>query len=49
MVKCDKDINMVDLKEIIKSLPLSLWLGKSKFVMDFLFVCFLFYFLGASS
>lgn len=41
MVKCDKDINMVALKEIIKSLPLSLWLGKSKFMKDFRGVFFL--------
>lgn len=31
MVKCDKDINAVALKEIIASA--SLWLGKSKFMM----------------
>lgn len=33
MVKCDKDINTVALKEIIASV--SLWLGKSKFMMFF--------------
>lgn len=33
MVKCDKDINTVALKEIVASV--SLWLGKSKLMIFF--------------
>lgn len=40
MVKCDKDINVVALKEIIASV--SLWLGESEF-MIFLFLYYFFF------
>lgn len=38
MVKCDKDINIVALKEIVASV--SLWLGESKFFFFFIFIFF---------
>lgn len=40
MVKCDKDINVVALKEIIASV--SPWLGEGEFMIFYFFIIFFF-------